>query len=151
MAICRCITMMIHWLSIQSLLWSIRNCELDAAPVTQSLDFSHAPLPCGNTFYCRSQRRTASPSVDCPPRMLMSHKVTHKNLIDSSPLFHCCSTIWIEKTSLIQHNRVSGRYLYEENIYRWRWFYHTGTVLYVLLHGKLEFENHKIMSYYCSP
>lgn len=53
-----------------------------------------------------------------PAQMLMCHKVTHKNLIDSSPLFHCYSTIWLEKTTLIQYNRVSGRYLYEENIYR---------------------------------
>ncbi|NBI02927.1 hypothetical protein D7X88_06790 [bacterium C-53] len=28
------------------------------------------------------------------------------------------STIWIEKASLIQYNKVSGRYHYEENIYR---------------------------------
>lgn len=53
-----------------------------------------------------------------PVLMLMSHKVTHTNLIDSSPLFHCYSTIWIEKTTLIQYNRVSERFLYEENIYR---------------------------------
>lgn len=25
----------------------------------------------------------------------------------------CYSSIWIEKTSLIQYNKVSGRYLYE--------------------------------------
>ena len=38
--------------------------------------------------------------------------------IDSSLLCHCHSTIRIEKIYLIQYNRVSGRYLYEENIYR---------------------------------
>ena len=45
--------------------------------------------------------------------MLMCGKVTHKNLIDNRPLFRYYSSIWIEKTSLIQYNKVSGRYLYE--------------------------------------
>ena len=45
--------------------------------------------------------------------MLMRGKVTHKNLIDNRPLFRYYSSIWIEKTSLIQYNKVSGRYLYE--------------------------------------
>ena len=45
--------------------------------------------------------------------MLMCDKVTHKNLIDNRPLFRYYSSIWIEKTSLIQYNKVSGRYLYE--------------------------------------
>ena len=56
--------------------------------------------------------------IDCPPTisrivMLMCDKVTHKNLIDNRPLFRYYSSIWIEKTSLIQYNKVSGRYLYE--------------------------------------
>ena len=46
-------------------------------------------------------------------QMLMCGKVTHKNLIDNRPLFRYYSSIWIEKTSLIQYNKVSGRYLYE--------------------------------------
>ena len=46
-------------------------------------------------------------------KMLMCGKVTHKNLIDNRPLFRYYSSIWIEKTSLIQYNKVSGRYLYE--------------------------------------
>ena len=46
-------------------------------------------------------------------QMLMYGKVTHKNLIDNRPLFRYYSSIWIEKTSLIQYNKVSGRYLYE--------------------------------------
>lgn len=45
--------------------------------------------------------------------MLMCDKVTHKHLIDNRPLFRYYSSIWIEKTSLIQYNKVSGRYLYE--------------------------------------
>ena len=45
--------------------------------------------------------------------MLMCGKVTHKNLIDNRPLFRYYSSIWIEKTSLIQYNKVLGRYLYE--------------------------------------
>lgn len=45
--------------------------------------------------------------------MLMCGKVTHKNLIDNRPLFRYYSSIWIEKTALIQYNKVSGRYLYE--------------------------------------
>ena len=48
-----------------------------------------------------------------PVQMLMCGKVTHKNLIDNRPLFRYYSSIWIEKTSLIQYNKVSGRYLYE--------------------------------------
>lgn len=48
-----------------------------------------------------------------PEIMLMCGKVTHKNLIDNRPLFRYYSSIWIEKTSLIQYNKVSGRYLYE--------------------------------------
>ena len=48
-----------------------------------------------------------------PVPMLMCGKVTHKNLIDNRPLFRYYSSIWIEKTSLIQYNKVSGRYLYE--------------------------------------
>jgi len=48
-----------------------------------------------------------------PKLMLMCGKVTHKNLIDNRPLFRYYSSIWIEKTSLIQYNKVSGRYLYE--------------------------------------
>ena len=46
-------------------------------------------------------------------QMLMCDKVTHKHLIDNRPLFRYYSSIWIEKTSLIQYNKVSGRYLYE--------------------------------------
>lgn len=46
----------------------------------------------------------------------MCSKVTHKNLIDNRPLFRYYSSIWIEKTSLIQYNKVSGRYLYEGKI-----------------------------------
>ena len=46
-------------------------------------------------------------------KMLMCDKVTHKNLIDNRPLFRYYSSIWIEKASLIQYNKVSGRYLYE--------------------------------------
>ena len=46
-------------------------------------------------------------------QMLMCGKVTHKNLIDNRPLFRYYSSIWIEKTALIQYNKVSGRYLYE--------------------------------------
>ena len=46
-------------------------------------------------------------------QMLMCGKVTHKNLIDNRPLFRYYSSIWIEKTSLIQYNKVSGRSLYE--------------------------------------
>ena len=46
-------------------------------------------------------------------KMLMCDKVAHKNLIDNRPLFRYYSSIWIEKTSLIQYNKVSGRYLYE--------------------------------------
>lgn len=49
--------------------------------------------------------------LDSP--MLMCDKVTHKNLIDNRPLFRYYSSIWIEKTALIQYNKVSGRYLYE--------------------------------------
>ena len=48
-----------------------------------------------------------------PVQMLMCDKVTHKNLIDNRPLFRYYSSIWIEKTSLIQYNKVSGRSLYE--------------------------------------
>ena len=48
-----------------------------------------------------------------PEQMLMCGKVTHKNLIDNRPLFRYYSSIWIEKASLIQYNKVSGRYLYE--------------------------------------
>ena len=48
-----------------------------------------------------------------PAAMLMCGKVTHKNLIDNRPLFRYYSSIWIEKTSLMQYNKVSGRYLYE--------------------------------------
>ena len=51
--------------------------------------------------------------VSAPVEMLMCGKVTHKNLIDNRPLFRYYSSIWIEKTSLIQYNKVSGRYLYE--------------------------------------
>ena len=59
-----------------------------------------------STFWKVTARTTLLP-------MLMCGKVTHKNLIDNRPLFRYYSSIWIEKTSLIQYNKVSGRYLYE--------------------------------------
>ena len=60
-----------------------------------------------------TSKKQVCESLHIHPSMLMCGKVTHKNLIDNRPLFRYYSSIWIEKTSLIQYNKVSGRYLYE--------------------------------------
>ena len=62
----------------------------------------------GEPLTCWKATETTTPAL-----MLMCGKVTHKNLIDNRPLFRYYSSIWIEKTSLIQYNKVLGRYLYE--------------------------------------
>ena len=69
----------------------------------------------GGVIGCQPTRTTgrAHGTLPSTSRMLMCDKVTHKNLIDNRPLFRYYSSIWIEKTALIQYNKVSGRYLYE--------------------------------------
>ena len=86
---------------------------VEAVQNREKVEFQLATLLWGTEDEKEAVIHDLGKGVEDIERMLMCGKVTHKNLIDNRPLFRYYSSICIEKTSLIQYNKVSGRYLYE--------------------------------------